>query len=119
MPPSRSKKKEKVPTYTLTSNLKDILKQYYVRIDTIKGSENDGKIEYILQDEYEMLDSSEASKYKNLTQGELAAMAGLRPNGVSEIANLRQTSINIEHLEKVAAALQLKSISEIIEFKIN
>lgn len=52
------------------------------------------------------------------TQKQLADMTGLRRAAISEICNNMRTSINREHLEKIAEALGLTDISQLIELKV-
>jgi putative transcriptional regulator len=52
------------------------------------------------------------------TQKHLATMTGLRTAAISEICNNMRTSINREHLEKIADAFELTEISQLIEFRI-
>lgn len=54
---------------------------------------------------------------RNLTQKELAKMTGLRPASISELYNNQRKSINREHLEKIAEALSITEISELMELK--
>jgi len=54
---------------------------------------------------------------KGITQKELAEVTGLRPTTISEMARNNRTTINKEHLESVMKALDVKEISEIIEYK--
>jgi transcriptional regulator with XRE-family HTH domain len=51
------------------------------------------------------------------TQKELAARTGLRTAAISEICNNLRTSINREHLEKIADAFELADINELIELR--
>ncbi|KIL35200.1 DNA-binding protein [Cohnella kolymensis] len=51
------------------------------------------------------------------TQKHLAIMTGLRTAAVSEICNNMRTSINKEHLEKIAEAFGLKDINELMELR--
>ncbi|GER71306.1 transcriptional regulator [Weizmannia acidilactici] len=54
---------------------------------------------------------------RNLTQKELAKMTGLRPASISELYNNQRKSINREHIEKIAEALSITEISELMELK--
>ena len=54
---------------------------------------------------------------KELTQKQLAAMSGVRESTISDIVRGTRTVINYEHLSKIAAALQVKDIKEIIDFE--
>ncbi|MFB5761136.1 helix-turn-helix domain-containing protein [Paenibacillus medicaginis] len=55
---------------------------------------------------------------RGLSQKQLAEMTGLRRAAVSEICNNLRTSINREHLEKIAEALNLSNINQLIELKV-
>jgi transcriptional regulator with XRE-family HTH domain len=59
----------------------------------------------------------ELLKDRGWTQKELALMTGLRTAAVSEICNNLRTSINREHLEKIADAFGLTDIHDLIEFR--
>jgi putative transcriptional regulator len=52
---------------------------------------------------------------RGLTQKELAEMTGIRTAAISELYNNQRTSINKEHIEKIADALGITDISELIE----
>lgn len=51
------------------------------------------------------------------TQKQLADVTGLRRAAVSEICNNMRTSINREHLEKIADAFGLTDINQLIELR--
>jgi putative transcriptional regulator len=51
---------------------------------------------------------------RNKTQKELAELTGIRPAAISELYNNQRKSINKEHLEKIAVALQITDIRELI-----
>ncbi|WP_423410238.1 helix-turn-helix domain-containing protein [Heyndrickxia sp. MSNUG] len=51
---------------------------------------------------------------KNKTQKELAEITGIRPAAISELYNNQRKSINKEHLEKIADALGIEDIRELI-----
>lgn len=53
---------------------------------------------------------------RNITQKELAEMTKLRRATISEISRGQRGSINIEHLEKIAIALKITKISDLIDF---
>lgn len=55
-------------------------------------------------------------KERNMTQGQLAELAGIRPAAVSEIVNNQRTSINKDHLTKIADTLDIDDISELMVF---
>lgn len=52
------------------------------------------------------------------TQKKLAEITGLRRAAISELCNNMRTSINREHLERIAEALELKSINELMELRV-
>jgi putative transcriptional regulator len=54
---------------------------------------------------------------RDLTQKQLAEMTGIRTAAISELYNNQRTSINKEHIEKIAQALNITDINELIEFK--
>jgi putative transcriptional regulator len=51
---------------------------------------------------------------RNKTQKELAELTGIRPAAISELYNNQRKSINKEHLEKIADALEIEDIRELI-----
>jgi transcriptional regulator with XRE-family HTH domain len=51
------------------------------------------------------------------TQKHLAELTKLRTAAISEISNNMRTSINREHLEKIADAFGLSDINQLIELK--
>ena len=54
---------------------------------------------------------------KGITQKELAKLTGLREATVSDITRGTRTGVNFEHLAKIAEALNINDISEIIELE--
>ncbi|MDF2651808.1 MAG: family transcriptional regulator [Paenibacillus sp.] len=54
---------------------------------------------------------------RGITQKQLSELCKLRPTTISELCNNIRSTINREHLEKVMVALEIKDISEIIEYK--
>lgn len=54
---------------------------------------------------------------RKMTQLDLANLANLRPNTVSNLARGYVDRLSIDHLEKICCALDLKSISELIELE--
>lgn len=52
------------------------------------------------------------------SQKHLAELTGLRRAAISEICNNLRTSINREHLEKIAEAMNLTDINQLIELKV-
>ncbi|AAT55825.1 MULTISPECIES: helix-turn-helix domain-containing protein [Bacteria] len=53
---------------------------------------------------------------KNLTQKQLAEMTHMREATISDIVRGARTVINIQHIEHIAKALEIKDIREIIDF---
>lgn len=56
-------------------------------------------------------------KERGKTQIELKEMTGLRAATISEIVNNQRRSINRDHLERVADALEIGDISELLELR--
>lgn len=56
----------------------------------------------------------EVLKDRNMSQKELAELTGIRPAAISELYNNQRKSINREHIEKIAAALNISDINELI-----
>jgi len=54
-------------------------------------------------------------KERNMTQIELKELTDLRPAAISEIVNNQRRSINRDHLERIADALDITDINELIE----
>ena len=52
---------------------------------------------------------------RGITQAQLAEMTGLRPSTISEIVRDTRTVINKEHIAKIANALNIDDIREIID----
>lgn len=59
----------------------------------------------------------ELLKEKGMTQKQLSEITNLYPTIISEMARNTRTTINKEHLETVMKALDVKNISDIIEYK--
>ncbi len=56
----------------------------------------------------------EIIRARGITQTELAAKAGLRQASISELSNNMRNSINREHLAKIADALDIDDITELL-----
>lgn len=54
---------------------------------------------------------------RNMTQSQLAELADIRPNAISNLCRGYVDRLSIEHLEKICEALQLESISELLEIE--
>lgn len=59
----------------------------------------------------------EAIEKRDITQKKLAEMSGIRESTVSDIVRGTRTVINFEHLSKIAEALQVEDIRELIDFE--
>lgn len=53
---------------------------------------------------------------RNITQKKLAQMSGIRESTISDIVRGTRTVINFEHLSKIAEALEILDISQLIDF---
>ncbi|AIQ13650.1 helix-turn-helix domain-containing protein [Paenibacillus durus] len=56
----------------------------------------------------------EVLQSRGITQTELMKMSGVRQASISELTNNMRTGINREHLAKIADALEIDDISELI-----
>ena len=54
---------------------------------------------------------------REITQKKLARMSGIRESTISDIVRGTRTVINFEHLSKVAEALEIDNISQLIDFE--
>ena len=54
---------------------------------------------------------------KGITQKELSKMSGVRESTICDIVRSKKTGINFEHLAKIATALKIKDIREIIDLE--
>ncbi len=59
----------------------------------------------------------EAIEVRGITQKKLAEMSGIRESTVSDIVRGSRTVINFEHLSKIAEALEVNNIAELIDFE--
>ena len=57
----------------------------------------------------------EAIEKRGITQKKLAELSGIRESTISDI--VRGTRINFEHLSKIAEALEVDHITELIDFE--
>lgn len=73
---------------------------------------NDGVMEMEIR-----IKLDEVLKQRNLTQKQLVEMTGIRAAAISELYNNQRKSINKEHLEKIAKALDINDINELIEIQ--
>lgn len=54
---------------------------------------------------------------RNITQKKLAQISGIRGSTISDIVRGTRTVINFEHLSKIAEALEIDNISQLIDFE--
>lgn len=54
---------------------------------------------------------------RNITQRKLAQISGIRESTISDIVRGTRTVINFEHLSKIAEALEIDNISQLIDFE--
>lgn len=54
---------------------------------------------------------------RGITQEKLAEMTGVRRASISEICRHQNKAINRDHIVRIAEALDIKDISELIEFR--
>lgn len=54
---------------------------------------------------------------RNMTQKELAEITGIRPAAISELCNNQRTSINRDHLTKIAEALEIEDVRQLIDLR--
>ena len=59
----------------------------------------------------------EAIEKRGLNQKKLAEMSGIRESTISDIVRGTRTVINFEHLSKIAEALEITDIRELIDFE--
>lgn len=59
----------------------------------------------------------ELLKERNITQKKLAQISGIRESTISDIVRGTRTVINFEHLSKIAEALEIDNISQLIDFE--
>ena len=52
---------------------------------------------------------------RNITQKKLAQISGIRESTISDIVRGTRTVINFEHLSKIAEALEIDNISQLID----
>lgn len=54
---------------------------------------------------------------RNITQKKFAQISGIRESTISDIVRGTRTVINFEHLSKIAEALEIDNISQLIDFE--
>ena len=59
----------------------------------------------------------EALDKRELSQKKLAEMSGIRESTISDIVRGTRNVINFEHLSKIAEALEVTDIRELIDFE--
>ena len=69
------------------------------------------KNEYVVK-----LKVREAIEKRGITQKKLAEMSGIRESTISDIVRGTRTVVNFEHLSKIAEALEISDITELIDF---
>lgn len=59
----------------------------------------------------------ELLEQRNMTQKELSMLTGIRESTVSEIVRGSKTVLNFGHLSRIAEALQITDIRELVDFE--
>lgn len=59
----------------------------------------------------------EAIEKRGITQKKLSELSDIRESTISDIVRGTRTVINFEHLSKIAEALEVNDISELIDFE--
>ena len=59
----------------------------------------------------------DALEKRELSQKRLAEMSGIRESTISDIVRGTRTVINFEHLSKIAEALEITDIRDLIDFE--
>ena len=54
---------------------------------------------------------------RNITQKKLAQISGIRESTISDIVRGTRTVLNFEHLSKIAEALEIDNLSQLIDFE--
>lgn len=54
---------------------------------------------------------------RNMSLRELARLSGIEPSNLSNLANGKRKKIYLEHIERIADALEIEDISKIIKLK--
>lgn len=79
---------------------------------TPSGDELIMKKDYVVK-----LKVKEALENRELSQKKLAELSGIRESTISDIVRGTRTVINFEHLSKIAKALEVIDIRELIDFE--
>lgn len=59
----------------------------------------------------------ELLEQRNMTQKELSMLSGIRESTVSEIVRGSKTVLNFGHLSRIAEALQITDIHDLLDFE--
>jgi len=62
---------------------------------------------------------NELLKDRGLTKSDLSKLTGIRLAGISELSNMKRTTISVPHVIVIAKALRLTSIEELFEFRMS
>lgn len=60
---------------------------------------------------------SDILKKRNMTQIQLSELTNIRPNAISNLTRGYVDRLTIEHIEKICNALELESISDLMELE--
>lgn len=60
---------------------------------------------------------AELLEERKMTQKELAGITDIRPAAISELTNNQRRSINRDHLERIAKALEITDISDLLSLQ--
>ena len=74
------------------------------------GKNNDGmKVEVLI---------NELLAERNMSLRELARLSGIEPSNLSNLANGKRKRVCLEHIERIAYALEIDDISKIMRLKV-
>lgn len=100
--------------HNMVSHIPELLKQYYV----VRGLSVNDPVEYITSEYYwKHLDAEERSHYTTMTQAQLARLAGIRKNAVTDLIDLSRKTVNLPQLTAIMNALGITDISKLISYR--
>lgn len=99
--------------HSMISHLCDVLKCYYVP----KGLSITDPVEFITGDRFKKLPEAERENYSPMSQAQLARLAGIRKNAVTDLIDLSRKTVNLPQLTAIMEALGITDLSKLISYK--
>lgn len=99
--------------HNMVSHIPELLKQYYVP----KGLSIDDPVEFITESQYNALTEPERACFSSMSQAQLARLAGIRKNAVTDLVDLSRKTVNLPQITAIMQALGITDLCKLISYR--